>query len=251
MTVAQLSAIYMREIVCLHRLPSSIISDRDPKFTSKWWGELHWMLGSRLLMSTSFHLQTDGVTERMNRSVGQIFRTAIQLDQKNWYFRIDPMEFAINSSISQTTQFAPFKLNGGYLPSMMKEYMGTAATPPSMCNFAMQALANIAKAHDSIIANRVFQTHQANRWRWSEPSIVKGDLVYLSMKNLNLPKGRARKLCPKFIGPYKVEAANPELSNYMLQLPSTLQQWHIHPTFHVSLLCPYHPNGGRVMSMVT
>lgn len=242
MTASQLSAVYMREIVRLHGLPTSIVSDRNSKFTSKWWRELHRMLGSRLLMSTSFHPQTDGMTERMNRSVGQIFHTAVQPDQKNWYFRIDPTEFAINSSISQTTRFAPFKLNGGYLPSMMREYTGTSSTPPGVRKFAMQALANIAEAHDLIIANRVFQTHQANRRRSNEPSIKKGDLVYLSTKNLNLPKERARKLCPKFIGPYKVEIAYPDTSNYTLQLPSALQQRQIHPTFHVSLLCPYHAN---------
>jgi hypothetical protein len=64
--------------------------------------------------------------------------------------------------------------------------------------------------------------------------------VYLSTKNLNLPKGRARKLCTKFIGPYKVLAANPEKSNYMLQPPIALQQQKIIPSFHVSLLRPYH-----------
>lgn len=66
MTASQLSGIYMREVVRLHGLPKSIVSDRDPKFTSKWWRELHRMLGAKLLMSTSFHPQTDGMTERMN-----------------------------------------------------------------------------------------------------------------------------------------------------------------------------------------
>ncbi|KAK0223800.1 hypothetical protein IW262DRAFT_1234867, partial [Armillaria fumosa] len=55
-----------------------------------------------------------------------------------------------------------------------------------------------------------------------------------------LPKGCAQKLCPKFIGPYKVDEAYPETSNYTLQLPIALQKKHIHPTFHVSLLRPYH-----------
>ncbi len=77
MTVRHLFAIYMREIVHLHGLPASIVSDQDLKFTLKWWHELHQMLGSRLLMSTSFHPQTDGMTGRMNRSVGQIFRAGL------------------------------------------------------------------------------------------------------------------------------------------------------------------------------
>ncbi len=181
----------MREIVRLHGLPTSIVSDRDSKFTSKWWRELHRMLGSKLLMSTSFHPQTDGMTERMNRSVGQIFRTEVQSDQWDWFYRVDLTEFTINASISQTTRFAPFELNGGYLPSMLKEYKMQDSALPGIRKFATQALINLAKAHDVIIENRVFQTYHANKWRSAEPQITKGELVYLSTKNLNLPKGRA------------------------------------------------------------
>ena len=82
-TVKELSWKYMREIVRMHGLPSSIVSDRDPKFTSKWWKELHALIGTRLMLSTSFHPQTDGQTERMNRNIGQIIRSMIQPDQKN------------------------------------------------------------------------------------------------------------------------------------------------------------------------
>ena len=73
MTVTDLSWIYCREIVHLHGLPSSIVSNQESKFTSKWWRELHRILGAKLLMSTSFHPQTDSQTERTNRNVGQIF----------------------------------------------------------------------------------------------------------------------------------------------------------------------------------
>lgn len=132
MTATQLSAVYMREIVQLHGLPRSIVSDQDSKFTSKWWRELHRMLGSKLLMSTSFHPQMDGMTEQMNRSIGQIFHTVVHSDQKNWVYRVDLTEFAINASISQTTCFAPFELNNGYLPSMLKEYMAALMAPPGI-----------------------------------------------------------------------------------------------------------------------
>ncbi len=66
--------------------------------------------------------------------------------------------------------------------------------------------------------------------------------MYLSMKNLNLPKGWAQKLCPKYIGPYKVDNAHLEMSTYTLQLPVAMQEWRIHPTFHISLLHPHHKN---------
>jgi hypothetical protein len=75
-----------------------------------------------------------------------------------------------------------------------------------------------------------------------EPDVRQGDLVYLSTKNLALPKGWASKLLPKFVGPYKVLRALPESSNYELELPEELKRRRIHPHFHVSLLRPHHPN---------
>ncbi|GLB44699.1 putative retrotransposable element tf2 155 kda protein type 1-like [Lyophyllum shimeji] len=240
MTANELSWIYLREIVRLHGLPSSIVSDRDPKFTSRWWRALHKLLGAKLLMSTSFHPQTDGQTERANRNVGQIFRAIVRSDQKDWVDRTPMTEFAINSSVSGTTRFAPFELNGGFMPSMIKEIRSDDIVPKGVRQYAEQALLNLASAHDSIIESRVFQTRKANTRRAAEPDIKVGDLVYLSTKNLNMPKGRARKLCPKFVGPYKVLEVYPGVSNYVLELPAALTSRRIHPRFHVSLLRPYH-----------
>ncbi|KAG6893990.1 hypothetical protein C0992_007953, partial [Termitomyces sp. T32_za158] len=101
------------------------------------------------------------------------------------------------------------------------------------------ALTNLANAHDAIIEAHVFQTRHANNRRGDELAIDKGSLVYLSTKNLNLPKGQASKLCPKWVGPYKVLEAEPSTSNYVLELPTALQAQRIMPKFHVSLLQPY------------
>ena len=110
---SQLSVIYICEVIRLHGLPSSIVSDRDPKFTSKWWRELHRLLGTKLLISTSFHPQTDGATERANRSIGQMFRSLIKPDQKDWVHQCLMIEFAINSSIGDATKLALFEINCG------------------------------------------------------------------------------------------------------------------------------------------
>ena len=112
MTAKELSWKYLREIVRLHGLPSSIVSDCDSKFTSQWWKELHRTLRAKLLMSTSFHPQTDGKMEQMNKSIRQILRTSIYSDQEDWIDRIDLTEFAINSSVSASSRYAPFELNG-------------------------------------------------------------------------------------------------------------------------------------------
>jgi len=121
MKASELLWVYWKEIVHLHGLPSSIVSDWDSKFTSKWWCELHKMLGAKLLMSMSFHPQTNSQMEHANQGIGQIFWTIVHHDQRDWVDRVDLTEFAINASISATMDYAPFKLNGGHMPSMIKE----------------------------------------------------------------------------------------------------------------------------------
>ena len=116
-------------------------------------------------MSTSFHPQTDGQAERVNKSIGQILRAAVHSDQKDWIDKIDLTKFAINSSVSTMTGYAPFELNGGYMPSMMKEFRSNKTTTKGIRDFAAIALQNLADAHDTIIKARVFQTNQANKHR--------------------------------------------------------------------------------------
>ena len=91
-----------------------------------------------------------------------------------------------------------------------------------MQTFTEAALQNLTDAHDAIIEAHVFQTNRTNTCQKEEPVIVEGTLVYLSTKNLNLPKGRAKKLCPKFVGPWKVIKAWPETLTYELELPTVL-----------------------------
>jgi hypothetical protein len=195
-------------------------------------------------MSTSFHPQTDGATERINQSVGQILRAVVRPDQKDWIDKLPLVEFAINSSINVSTGFAPFEVARGYVPSMIRELTTERKLPRGIRAFADQALLNLAEAHDAIIAARVFSTIQANKHRSAEPVITEGMLVYLSTKNLSLPKGRATKLLPKFVGPYRVQTrkALPHCSDYELELPEVLASRRVHNRFHVSLLRPHIAN---------
>lgn len=241
-TATELSEIFIREIVRLHGLPKSIVSDRDSKFTSRWWREVHRLLGAKLLMSTAFHPQTDGATERINRSIGQILRSVVRPDQKDWVLRCPMVEFAINSSLNASSGFAPFDLNYGYTPSMLRSLPTGEDAHPGVTAFVNRALHYLADAHDSVIASRVFQTHFADKRRSADPGISVGDLVYLATKNLNTPKSRTGKLVPKFVGPYRVTAAFPEKSVYELALPEDLVKRRIHNRFHVSLLRPHHAN---------
>ena len=86
------------------------------------------------------------------------------------------------------------------------------------------------------------QTHHVNRHQRTGNAFVPGDRVYLSTKNLALPKGRAKKLLPKFIGLYKVVEAHTTASTVTFELPPELTARQVHPTFHVSLLRAHVPN---------
>ena len=158
------------------------------------------------------------------------------------------VEFALNSSVNKSTGFAPFELVQGTMPRMV-DTLPTSNEVPGAKLFAEKALANLLAAQDAIIDSRVHQTYHANKRRRDENKvhgevepIQVGDKVYLSTENLNLPKGRARKLAPKYIGPYSVLEADPASSTYLLELPADLAKRGIHPRFHVSVLRRYERN---------
>ena len=100
-------------------------------------------------------------------------------------------------------------------------------------------------AHDAIIESRVVQSHHANHRCASGVKYSPRDFIYLSTKNLTLPKGRAKKLQPKYIGLYKVVEAHTVTSTVKLELLPELTTRRVHPTFHMSLLRAHVPNSNE------
>lgn len=225
----------------LHGMPKNIVSDRDKLFTSTFWNRLNELTGTELRMSSSFHPESDGSTERANRTMAQMLRQCVSPDQKDWVSKIPAIEFAMNSASSATTGFPPFVLNHGMMPRSMV-WKGNSDYP-GVRIFAQRMKDAILTAHDAILEARVKQTRLANRHRKESP-FVKGDLVYLSTKNISLPKGRARKLSPKYIGPFKI-LDDYKNDTYLLDLPSELKQRGLHPSFHAHLLRIHVPNDDR------
>jgi hypothetical protein len=97
-------------------------------------------------------------------------------------------------------------------------------------------------AHDAILEHRVDQTFHANRKHHESEIYAVGDRVYLSTQNLTLPKGRARKLVPRYIGPYRVTEAHNKASTVTLELPDDLKNRRVSPTFHTNLVRRYIAN---------
>ena len=235
----RLAEMYFEKLFPLHGLPRAIVSDRDSKFVSKFWSVLHKILGTTLLMSSAYHPQTDGATERVNRTVGSILRSIVATDQHDWCQKLPFVEFALNSSTSKSTGFSPFELNYGYVPSTLHIVQRNVPFE-GIRTFIETAHQNLMMAHDSIIAARTTSAANTNKQRRATPVEYKpGSMVYLSTKNLNIPQGLARKLVPKYIGPFRIQKEYPNTSTFKLELPSSIR---IHPAFHSSLLKPYIPN---------
>jgi hypothetical protein len=162
------------------------------------------------------------------------------------------IEFALNSARSETTGFSPFFLNYGHMPCPIIWDVKTGY--PGVCKFAQMMKDTIMVAHDAVIAQQVKQTKQANNRRKPAPFAL-GDLVYVSTKNISIPKQRARKLVPKYIGPYPITHVLEPGSSYKLDLPPELKQRGINPSFHTALLKLHIPNNdrrfpGRLMAQV-
>ena len=152
----------------------SIVSDRDLKFTSKFWKELHWLMGMKLLMSTLFHPQTDGATDQANHSISQVLRALVCNSQNDWAEHCPMVEFVLNSSMSVSTGYMPFKLNYRYIPQL-GQCLNTNTKFVSVRQFVEQVLWNAMAAHDAIIATRVMQTHHMNCHRQTGDVFSPGD----------------------------------------------------------------------------
>jgi hypothetical protein len=114
--VTNIADLFFREIVRLHGVLKSIVSDRDVKFLSYFWKVLWGKLGTKLLLSITCHSQTDGQTEVVNWTLIQLLRVAIQKNLKNWENCLSFIEFAYNRSVQFTTEFSPFKIVYGFNP---------------------------------------------------------------------------------------------------------------------------------------
>ena len=129
-TVTTVSAIdsarlFFDEIVRLHGVPTSLMSDRDPKFASKFWRALFRLTGTKLNISSSYHPQTDGQTERTNRTLEQILRNYISFSQKDWDLHLSATEFSYNNAQQQSTGLSPFFVNQGYDPFLPASLLST------------------------------------------------------------------------------------------------------------------------------
>ena len=230
--------LFTEHVFRLHGQPKSIVSDRDTRFTSTFWRSLMENLGTQLKLSTAFHPQTDGQTERVNRTLEQMLRMFISPAQDNWHELLPILEFACNNAVHSSTGQTPFFLNYGRHPSTpLDRGFGRDHVPAAKdYTVAMQEAQRDARAY-LLKAQQRQKSYADTRRR--ELIFAVGDKVLLSTKNLRLATPGSRKLLPRYVGPFEVIQRVGEVA-YKLALPGTMK---IHNVFHVSLLARYDATG--------
>ncbi|CAI7742989.1 unnamed protein product [Closterium sp. NIES-54] len=224
--------LFLKHIISQHGIPTTLISNRDPKFTSKFWKELMLLMGTRLAMSSAYHPQTDGQTERLNQIVQQLLRAACKDDINKWDLHLPVLEFAYNNAKHAATGETPFFLCYGRHPLTPQQPTVPATVQPAQVFVTtMQQLWD--RTHKRLQDIQSSQKCLADRHR-RDHTIAVGDHVLLDTCNLNLGH-LPSKLRPRFCGPFLVEEQVTSVT-FRLRLPAS---WKIHNAFHVQLLKPY------------
>ena len=236
--------LFLENIWKLHGWPSSIISDRDPVFTRKFWAELMGRLDVWLRKRTAFHPQTDGQTERVNQSLEQYLRQYCNNEQDNWNDLLPLAEFAYNNSASTTTQMSPFFANFGF------HHRTTWPVEKESKNPASRNYAHWMESVHELCVKRLEETREHmgkyyDRSRKEAPPYTVGDLVLLNGKNIRTRRP-AKELDAKLFGLFKVVRLVGQ-GRQLVELESP-QHWslRVHHVFHTLLIEPYHTSVHRL-----
>ena len=243
-TAAQYAQLFVDHVFKHHGAPEVIISDRDPRFTSRFWTQFFQILGTDLRLSTAFHPQTDGQSEVTIRVLENFLRPYVELRPSTWSKYLSLAEFAANNAVSVSTGYSPFYLNTGGNPVLPE----TMLLPPSVSNEAVRETISRMKvaledAKTNLVTAQARMKKQGDKTRRSE-IFSEGDKVYLSTRNLRtFGQHIPAKLRRRWVGPFTITKAISPVA-YRLDLPLG---WQIHPTFHVSSLKRYirHPEFER------
>ena len=222
--------LFTREWFRRFGVPDEIISDRDPRFTSDYWKKFTDRLGIQCKLSSAYHPQTDGATERVNRSILQILRAdLINKCHKEWFQMIPEVEFSYNARLHSSIGMTPFQAQYGYIPSY-GDYKSSLQRLP--------ITERVEKITHTLKRKRNTQEMQYNKKHKTADQYEIGDLVSIDTQHFRKTdpvRNLSEKLHSRYQGPYPIKEILPK-ETYRLELPETTK---MHNAFHTSVLKPY------------
>ena len=190
---------------------------------SHFMSKLYKILEIKRKMSTAFHLQTDGQTERLNHEINTYLRIYVSDRQQDWVKWIKITQFVWNNMVSSVTTNSPFGITRSYSPRLGMEPVDVSA--PAAKDF-MAIFTKVIAASERA---KITMKSQANKHCSTAPIYKIGDQVWLSTDNLRMLNRASKKLTERWIGPYEISSVMPNAVE--LKLPKTLR---IHPVVNIS-----------------
>jgi len=203
------------------------------RFTSKFWETITGILKIKRGMSTAFHPQTDGQTERVNQSIEPYLHTFCNYEQNNWSEMLPMGEYVYNNSVTTAMGLSSFYANYGFHPRTSWP-VEIEAMNPARRNYAHWMVSVHIFCKKTLEHTREQMSHHYNKRSKEAPKMKVGDLVMLSSKNLRIRRP-SKKHNHKMQGPFEIGKVV-SLNAVMLKPP---RHWRLHNIFHVSLLEPY------------
>ncbi|GJT61317.1 putative reverse transcriptase domain-containing protein [Tanacetum coccineum] len=220
----KLARMYLKEVVTRHGIPVSIICDRDPRFASNFWRSLQNALGTNLDMSTAYHPQTDGQSERTIQTLEDMLRACAIDFGKGWVNHLPLVEFSYNNSYHASIKAAPFEALYGrkcHSPVCWTEVGEAQILGPEL----------IQETTEKII--QIKQRMQAARDRQKSYADLKHKPMEFQVRDKVMLKvspwkgvvhfGKRGKLNPRYVGPFKVLEKVGE-DAYKIELPEELSR---------------------------
>ena len=211
--------------------PEEIVSDRGQPFASHYWKTRAAQNGTKLKLSTAYHKETNGQTERVNQTLETYLRLYVNYPQDNWVSLLSPAQMRYNTTVSASTKKTPALGLFGYEIRIAEAPIIEENPAPSglMDHQKRKQLWNDL-AQNMLKAQENYKKY-ADKRRIEGPILKRGEMVYLNAKNIQTDRP-SKKLDHKNLGPFKI-VEEISLNNYELELPSALER---HPIFHVSQL---------------
>ena len=244
-SVDRLANMYLKEIVARHGVPVSIVSDRDPRFNSRFWQSFQECLGTKMNMSTAYHPQTDGQSERTIQTLEDMLRVCALDFKGSWDEHLPLIEFSYNNSYHASIGMPPYEALYGRKcrsPLYWDEVGERRVLGPEL---VQQTQEKVDLIRQRLVAAQDRQRKYADQNR-RDMEFTTGDLVLLKVSPWKgvMRFGKKGKLSPRFIGPFEILKRVGKVA-YELALPPNLQ--HIHNVFHVSMLRKYHPDASHII----